>query len=55
MPSVPLSGKFDVDSDLRFLTVSKQLVFYRVEEAQISVDTFRREGVIFIKDESGAS
>lgn len=34
---VPLSGKFDVDSDFRFLTVSKQLIFYRVEEEQISV------------------
>lgn len=35
---VPLSSKFDVDSDLRFLIVSKQLVFYRVEgETQISV------------------
>lgn len=29
---VPLNGKFDVDSDLRFLVVSEQLVFYRVEE-----------------------
>lgn len=35
---VPLSGKFDVDSDLRFLIVSKQLIFYRVEdETRISV------------------
>lgn len=29
---VPLNGKFDVDSDLRFLIVSKQLVFYRIED-----------------------
>ena len=29
---IPLSGKFDVDSDLRFLIVSKQLVFYRIED-----------------------
>lgn len=35
---VPLNGKFDVESDLRFLIISKQLVFYRIEnEAQISV------------------
>lgn len=35
---VPLSGKFDVDSDLRFLIVSKQLIFYRIEnKTQISV------------------
>ena len=31
MMGVPLNSKFDVDSDLRFLIVSKQLVFYRLE------------------------
>ena len=35
---VPLRSKYDVDSDLRFLIVSKQLIFYRIEdETQISV------------------
>ena len=35
---VPLRSKYDVDSDLRFLIVSRQLVFYRIEnETQISV------------------
>ncbi|NBI69221.1 type II toxin-antitoxin system RelE/ParE family toxin [Pseudoflavonifractor sp. 60] len=35
---VSLSSKYDVDFDLRFLIVSKQLVFYRIEdETQISV------------------
>ena len=34
----PLRGKFEVDSDLRFLIISKQLIFYRIEnETQISV------------------
>jgi len=32
MMGVPLSSKYDVDSDLRFLIVSKQLVFYRIED-----------------------
>ena len=31
MIGVPLSSKFDLDSDLRFLIVSKQLVFCRLE------------------------
>ncbi len=31
MMGVPLNSKFDVDTDLRFLIVSKQLVFYRLE------------------------
>lgn len=35
---VPLRSRYEVDSDLRFLIVSKQLVFYRIEdETQISV------------------
>ena len=29
-----LSGKFDVDTDLRFLIVSKHLLFYRVAEEE---------------------
>lgn len=38
MMGVPLNSKFDVESDLRFLIVSKQLVFYRLEgEDVISV------------------
>lgn len=28
----PLNGKYSVDTDLRFLVVSKQLIFYRVLE-----------------------
>jgi plasmid stabilization system protein ParE len=28
----PLSGRFDVESDLRYLLVSDQLIFYRVVE-----------------------
>ena len=32
-----LSGKFDLETDLRFLVVSKQLVFYRVCEDYIEV------------------
>lgn len=27
----PLNSKYDVDTDIRFLVVSKQLVFYRVK------------------------
>jgi len=34
---VPLNSKFDIDSDLRFLIVSKQLVFYRIEHDIVSV------------------
>ena len=26
----PLSGRFDVETDLRYLVVSDQLIFYRV-------------------------
>lgn len=38
MMGVPLSSKFDVDSDLRFLIVSRQLVFYRIQnQTTISV------------------
>lgn len=32
MMGTPLSSKFDVDSDLRFLIVSRQLVFYRIQD-----------------------
>lgn len=32
MMGVPLSSKFDVNSDLRFLVISKQLVFYRIQD-----------------------
>ncbi len=33
-----LNSKFEVDTDLRYLTVSKQLVFYRIiDDAYISV------------------
>lgn len=28
----PLAGRFDVESDLRYLLVSEQLIFYRVVE-----------------------
>ena len=28
----PLSGRFDVETDLRYLVVSEQLIFYRVVE-----------------------
>ena len=28
----PLSGRFDVETDLRYLVVSDQLIFYRVVE-----------------------
>ena len=37
----PLNSKFDVDTDLRFLVVSKQLVFYRVAEADERIDVTR--------------
>lgn len=34
----PLQGKYDVDADLRFLIVAKQLVFYRiVDDEHISI------------------
>ena len=34
----PLSSRFDVDSDLRYLLVSDQLIFYRVvEESHVEV------------------
>lgn len=35
MMGVPLNSKFDVDSDLRFLIISKQLVFYRIEDESV--------------------
>ena len=34
----PLSGRFDVESDLRYLLVSDQMIFYRVaEESRVEV------------------
>ena len=30
----PLNSKYEVDTDIRFLVVSKQLVFYRVKEEE---------------------
>ncbi len=30
-----LSGKYEIDTDLRFLVVSKQLIFYRVREESV--------------------
>ena len=34
----PLSGRFDVETDLRYLVVSDQLIFYRVvEESHVEV------------------
>lgn len=33
----PLSGKYEVETDLRFLIVAKQLVFYRVVDEHIEV------------------
>ena len=32
---VPLNSKFDVDSDLRFFIISKQLAFYRIEDESV--------------------
>ena len=34
----PLAGRFDVETDLRYLVVSDQLIFYRVvEESHVEV------------------
>lgn len=34
----PLNSRFDVESDLRYLLVSDQLIFYRIsDEAQVEV------------------
>ena len=35
MMGVPLNSKFDVDSDLRFFIISKQLAFYRIEDESV--------------------
>ena len=35
MMGASLNSKFDVNSDLRFLIVAKQLVFYRIEDMDI--------------------
>lgn len=38
MMGTPLNSKYDIDSDLRFIVVSKQLVFYQVvDDTLISV------------------
>lgn len=33
----PLGSKLDLETDLRFLVVSKRLIFYRVNEDRIEV------------------
>ena len=35
MMGVPLNSTFDVDSDLRFFIISKQLAFYRIEDESV--------------------
>ena len=35
MMGVPLNSKFDVDSDVRFFIISKQLAFYRIEDESV--------------------
>ena len=37
----PLNSKYEVDTDIRFLIVAKQLVFYRVNESEQSVEITR--------------
>lgn len=32
-----LRGKFDIDTDIRFIIVSKQLIFYRVQNDIITI------------------
>ena len=37
----PLRSKYEVDTDLRFLIVSKHLIFYRVVEAAGRIEVTR--------------
>lgn len=33
----PLGGKFDIDTDIRFLVVAQQIVFYRAAGDKVSI------------------